>query len=82
MMMPFWHKILPARFIHCFRNFVEAEKQILETFSLLEFMLGPGVREMKSGILAGGGKVAIGGKAIVGEMSSDSPINHQQQSQE
>ena len=45
-------------------------------------MLGPGVREMKSGILAGGGKVAIGGKAIVGEMSSDSPINHQQQSQE
>ena len=40
-----------------------------------------GVRQMKSGILAAG-KVAIVGKAIVGEMSSDSLINHEQQSQE
>ena len=40
-----------------------------------------GVRQMKSGILAEG-KVAIVGKAIVGEMSSDSLINHEQQSQE
>ena len=42
---------------------------------------GRGVRQMKSGILAAG-KVAIVGKAIVGEMSSDSLINHEQQSQE
>ena len=37
---------------------------------------------MKSGILAAAGKVAIEGKAIVGEMSSDSLINHGEQSQE
>ncbi len=41
-----------------------------------------GARQMKSGILAAAGKVAIEGKAIVGEMSSDSLINHGEQSQE